>query len=245
MVLGRCRLTTQAVRKLRSGTLRARNLVIYAYDNRAIWIKELKKCYETILRTIERYLTEFSHSLDSKWTLVKTRTSVFQKTNSLYAAVMRYPAFRALMPALPSVHGWLNMNLSLLPLFLAACLFSSSSQSGLIDRGNGMIYDDILEITWLQDANFAATQYTLTGGLEGSINGALRWASAKEWVQSLDYGGFDDWRLPSAGLIYGHNPCPGYHSGTCDRGFNNVSGELGHLFYHSLGNKGWYDIEGT
>jgi len=35
---------------------------------------------------------------------------------------------------------------------LAACLLvviSSSSHAALHDRGNGLIYDDILDITWL------------------------------------------------------------------------------------------------
>ena len=43
---------------------------------------------------------------------------------------------------------------------LVACLFvviSSSSHAALYDRGNGLIYDDVLNITWLQDANYAQT----------------------------------------------------------------------------------------
>ena len=29
--------------------------------------------------------------------------------------------------------------------------------AALIDRGGGLIYDDVLDITWLQDANYAQT----------------------------------------------------------------------------------------
>ena len=29
--------------------------------------------------------------------------------------------------------------------------------AALYDRGEGLIYDDVLDITWLQDANYAMT----------------------------------------------------------------------------------------
>ena len=46
-----------------------------------------------------------------------------------------------------------------------------SANAALYDRGNGLIYDDILDITWLQDANYAATQFAATGGTEGDADG--------------------------------------------------------------------------
>ena len=30
---------------------------------------------------------------------------------------------------------------------------SGVAQATLVDRGNGMIYDNVLDVTWLQDAN--------------------------------------------------------------------------------------------
>ena len=33
----------------------------------------------------------------------------------------------------------------------------SSANAALIDRGNGLIYDSYLNITWLQDANYSVT----------------------------------------------------------------------------------------
>lgn len=39
-------------------------------------------------------------------------------------------------------------------------IFSQSANAGLIDRGNGMIYDDVLDITWLKNANLFASQYS-------------------------------------------------------------------------------------
>lgn len=65
--------------------------------------------------------------------------------------------------------------------FLAAFL-ATPVYATLIDRGDGLIYDDVLDITWLQDA-----------GLGGEMN----WFDAVAWADSLVFGGFDDWRLPS------------------------------------------------
>ena len=102
---------------------------------------------------------------------------------------------------------------------LVACLFvvSSSSHAALYDRGNGLIYDDVLDITWMQDANYAQTSGYDSDGL-------MSWADANTWADQLSYGGFDDWRLPSAGTA----PTSGYDV---------ISGELGHMFYTNLGEK--------
>ena len=57
---------------------------------------------------------------------------------------------------------------------LRACLLlviSSPSPAELIDRGGGLIYDTELDITWLQDANYA-----LSSGVDE--DGAMSWDSA-------------------------------------------------------------------
>ncbi len=84
----------------------------------------------------------------------------------------------------------------------------------LIDRGVGMIYDTEQDITWLQDANYSVTS--------GYASGRTDWSTALVWVDQLEYGGFSDWRLPSAGS----NPVNGYESDS----------EMGHLYYNELGN---------
>ncbi len=68
-------------------------------------------------------------------------------------------------------------------------LWAGTSQAILIDRGGGLIYDDVLNITWLQDANYAKTS-------GHDADGVMSWESAIEWTNQLTYGGFDDWRLP-------------------------------------------------
>ena len=42
-------------------------------------------------------------------------------------------------------------------ILVSATLCSSLTiQAALIDRGNGLIYDDVLDITWLQDAGLVS-----------------------------------------------------------------------------------------
>ena len=103
-----------------------------------------------------------------------------------------------------------------------------SANAAFFDRGDGMIYDNVLNITWLQDANYAATQYTETNGLKGVDGGRMTWVAAKAWADGLIYGGFNDWRLPSVG----NTPTTGY---------NVTTGELGYMYYTNQNNLGFYD----
>ena len=117
------------------------------------------------------------------------------------------------------------MKNKLMPLTLGFALLlggAGSVSAALIDRGNGLIYDDDLDITWMADANYAATQYTNSNGLEGDLDGRMAWSVANTWAADLVFGGYDDWRLFNADPI-------------CGFGFNCTRNELGHLFYDELG----------
>lgn len=74
-------------------------------------------------------------------------------------------------------------------LFSSAFLIDFSAHASLVDRGNGMIYDTDLDITWLQDANYA-----FTSGYD--VDGIMNWQEALTWAEQLTFGGYDDWRLP-------------------------------------------------
>lgn len=78
-------------------------------------------------------------------------------------------------------------SLALLMLILG---LAASAQAILIDRGGGMIYSTDLDVTWLQDANYAQSS-----GYDG--DGLMTWDQAVTWVGNLTYGGYDDWRLPT------------------------------------------------
>jgi hypothetical protein len=49
-----------------------------------------------------------------------------------------------------------------LALATAGLLSSGAAQATLVDRGGGLFYDNVLNVTWLQDANYANTQYGRT-----------------------------------------------------------------------------------
>lgn len=112
-------------------------------------------------------------------------------------------------------------------LALCACtLIAGTAPAALIDRGGGLIYDTDLNITWLQDANYAKTS-----GYDA--DGKMTWFQATAWTDQLVYGGFDNWRLPST--VQPDATCnpqfdggPGH--GMQPYGYNCLGSELGHLF---------------
>jgi Protein of unknown function (DUF1566) len=107
------------------------------------------------------------------------------------------------------------MQFKILPLFLLA--LSGNVQANLIDRGNGLIFDQDLNITWLADANYAQTS-----GYD--LDGKMTWSEANNWANNLTYGGYSDWRLPTTPP-----------EDIVSSGFNKTSSEMGHLFYSELG----------
>jgi hypothetical protein len=101
--------------------------------------------------------------------------------------------------------------------------FVTASQASLWDRGGGLIYDNVLNITWLQDANYGAGSTYDDGAGDA---GRMTWGNAVAWVNQLSYAGFTGWRLPDA---YNRDSF-GLHIGP------NASGsELGHMYYNNLG----------
>jgi len=97
----------------------------------------------------------------------------------------------------------------LIPIICAAVMIvilAVNAEAFLIDRGGGMIYDSDQNITWLQDTN---------------LDGLMVWSEAMVWADQLEYGGYENWRLPS--------------SPATAQGFIN-EGELGYLYYTELGN---------
>ena len=96
--------------------------------------------------------------------------------------------------------------LSILLIFASSNLFAA-----LVDRGNGLIYDDEEDLTWLYDANYLFTS-------SQDLDGRKSFSQAVSWVESFEYAGADNWRLPNASP----NPV---------KAFNQVAGELGYMFY--------------
>ena len=104
--------------------------------------------------------------------------------------------------------------------FLVLALLAVA-EAGLTDNGGGLIYDSDLDITWLQNANYAGAAMSPTEALA--------------WADSLVYQGYEDWRLPSALNQDGSGPEStfpyiGSPPQVCD------DSEMGHLYFISLGN---------
>jgi len=103
-------------------------------------------------------------------------------------------------------------------------LGASAAQAALIDRGNGLIYDDVLNITWTQNANL--------WGQTGT------WQEAVDWADQLVYQGYDDWRLASMSVAGGlptgsARALEVVNCGTATEP-NCRDNELGYMFYQNL-----------
>ena len=51
---------------------------------------------------------------------------------------------------------------NMLPVLALVLAFSGNAGAALHDRGSGLIYDDVLDITWLQDAGMGGTAIGMT-----------------------------------------------------------------------------------
>jgi len=100
---------------------------------------------------------------------------------------------------------------------------AGAAQAALVNRGGGMIYDTVLDVTWLQNANLAGTR--------------MNWQDARNWAANLAIGGFTDWRLPTTvqpdptcNNTYPWAPFSDQSSGGNCRG-----SELGYMYYINFG----------
>ena len=129
-------------------------------------------------------------------------------------------------------------------IFIVSFFLMPPVYAALYDRGGGLIYDDVLDVTWLQDANYAESS-----GYDD--DGRLTLQEAENWIGYLNTNmhlGYDDWRLPATlpvnGISYNHNIT---YDGSSDEGYNITSpnSEMAYTFYVELGNIGYYDTEGN
>jgi len=125
---------------------------------------------------------------------------------------------------------------------LASAAVTGTAHSSLVDRGNGLLYDNVLNVTWLQDANYAKTS-----GYDA--DGKMGWNSATAWAANLVFGGFSDWRLAtntpvSGGVNYNYSYSV---NGTTDYGYNITSpkSELAYMYHVNLGLKDYLNTSGV
>lgn len=126
-------------------------------------------------------------------------------------------------------------------------LASAAAQAALVNRGGGLIYDTVNDITWLADMNYAFTSgYASAGQAPNGDNGTnalwtdgrMGWAAAWQWADTLVYSGYSDWRLPTlngADASCSNSFDPGNGFPIQHYGGNCTGGELSHLFVADLG----------
>lgn len=131
------------------------------------------------------------------------------------------------------------------------------AQAALIDRGGGLIYDTVLNVTWLQDSNYAATSgYQVPGRApdDPMVNGNLSWAEAVTWAQNLSYYDavrnvtWTEWHLPAASPVGGGPTMVSAvnTNGSSDDSYNisapgsmypgSTASQLAYMYFNNLGN---------
>lgn len=125
-------------------------------------------------------------------------------------------------------------------LIIASLALVSPAGAELHDRGGGLIYDDVLDVTWLQDAAWHVT----SNAPNVDANGKMLWQDAMNWAEGLVYHDsvrnvdWDDWRLPRIlpvnDTAYDINPSC---EGLTDNGYNITSpaSELSYMYHVNLG----------
>jgi hypothetical protein len=153
---------------------------------------------------------------------------------------------------------------------ITAVIFSLSvasiAQAALIDRGNGLVYDDVLNVTWQKNANLAASNSfglaynTELGNHPNTLyseyirtDGSMTWGAASRWVNAMNasnYLGYTDWRLPTV-VDTGTTGC-NYSNGGTDCGFNpqtygngTAYSEMAYMYFVNLGLTSYLNPNGS
>jgi len=133
-----------------------------------------------------------------------------------------------------------------------------AANAAVVDRGNGLVYDDVLNVTWAADFDLAATLgynaetrafNDANAGTSLTTDSIFTHEEAKLFADDLNtfgYAGINTWTLPQLTGVDLSNTT--YSAdGTTGRSYNNtdISSPLSHLHYVSLGAIGNRDTSGS
>ena len=109
--------------------------------------------------------------------------------------------------------------------FICFSMASIDAKAELYSRLGGMaFYDDQLNVTWLQDANYARTS-------GDDADGYMTWQEANSWAAGLSVNGITGWRLASID-VDGNGSITDCSSASQVECKDN---EFGHLYYYGAG----------
>lgn len=143
---------------------------------------------------------------------------------------------------------------------LMVLLSAVNSQAALVDNGDGtvtQIRNDGSKLMWLKDANTA-----LTSGYDD--DGFMTWTQSDSWIADLNstnYLGFNDWRMPindplnGEYYVYFRDEGMNDYEGISDHGSNvgapgtlyagSTASEMAYVYYTELENLAYYDTSGN
>ena len=115
-------------------------------------------------------------------------------------------------------------------------LGTTAAYASLVANGDGTVTNTTRNSMWLQDANLAATSAFGVAGIGSASNtGGMTRNTAYLWIAALNtanYAGYSDWRLPTARNPDGTLTCVGLAANQA----NCEGSEFGQLYYQELGN---------
>lgn len=123
--------------------------------------------------------------------------------------------------------------------FTGVVIFTSiwsfgGAQAALVpDSSDQTVYDTVKNVTWLANANLAATT---TFGVSGiNPDGSMSWNTAQGWITAMNtanYLGSSQWSLPATSLPdIGCSQLPK----AAAFGYGCTGSQMGDLFYNDLG----------
>lgn len=131
-------------------------------------------------------------------------------------------------------------NATLLLALASSVLMLPAADAALVPSADGLtVYDTVLHVTWLANANLAGTPAGRFGLDKITANGAMDYSIAVQWVAALNamdggigYLGHNDWQLPATPAIDASCSSTGPNGNSFGTGCMNSA--MGSLFYESL-----------
>jgi hypothetical protein len=97
-------------------------------------------------------------------------------------------------------------------------VLTGNAPAALVDAGNGLVNDTVLDITWVADA---------------SLSGSRDWDDLVSWAENLVYADYDDWRLASMSTSASTDSVFDCSGGT-EQDCIDSGNELGYMFHYNI-----------